>query len=236
VQIKQLLAFCSTAAALCLGILQVKYVRRYGDLVHSAWAENGLAPQLLRVDHIPGGWHAVIMEALLPRAGWVPATFAAGLRLSPDEEMHEHVSHVLGTMPAPAQQTARALSGDEELWQALCALLRDLVTTAHSVPLPGSSSCGTTSQEPRFGAHGDLHYRNLGVCIELMAAPSSAAQQQVVGSTGFTHPVYATALPTASFQAGGSTGSESCQGSGPTKLATECKGYKIKATVWDFDW
>ncbi|KXZ46513.1 hypothetical protein GPECTOR_43g950 [Gonium pectorale] len=47
----------------------VKLGRGYGLAAHVAWAELGLAPQVLRVLRIPGGWQLVEME-YLPSEEW----------------------------------------------------------------------------------------------------------------------------------------------------------------------
>ena len=44
----------------------VKFVsRRYGVEVHNFLAENGLAPKLLQISELPGGWIAIIMENIV---------------------------------------------------------------------------------------------------------------------------------------------------------------------------
>ena len=39
--------------------------------MHRAWAEAGLAPRLLRMDVLPGGWFAVFMQWMQFSDGWV---------------------------------------------------------------------------------------------------------------------------------------------------------------------
>lgn len=48
--------------------LCVKFTQHYNQRVHAAWAQAGLAPALISVKTLPGGWHMVSMELL--GQGW----------------------------------------------------------------------------------------------------------------------------------------------------------------------
>jgi len=48
----------------------IKFTQRYGMAVHAAWADAHLAPCLLEVVSLPGGWLMVVMEQLA--GSWVP--------------------------------------------------------------------------------------------------------------------------------------------------------------------
>ena len=48
--------------------LCVKFTQQYNQRVHAAWAQAGLAPDLVSVETLPGGWHMVSMELL--GQGW----------------------------------------------------------------------------------------------------------------------------------------------------------------------
>jgi hypothetical protein len=54
----------------------IKFVRRYGEDVHSWCAAKGFAPRILAYESLPGGWYMVIMDLL--DASWIPLSDITG--------------------------------------------------------------------------------------------------------------------------------------------------------------
>jgi hypothetical protein len=146
--------------------LQVKYTRSYGASVHRAWAAVGLAPDLLRLEPLPGGWFAVTLQYLALEDGWVGLNALLACRLrggstqqagvgggqQPEQRMaHQQSVPVAGSSQlltpgaAPAAMSmaevraqCHALTPDE--WAGLCAHVERQVRMAHRALVPVGSA------------------------------------------------------------------------------------------------
>jgi hypothetical protein len=90
-----------------------KYTQRYGEAVHRAWAEVGLAPQLRGCRKLPGGWWEVEMEMLEHDEGWeVLCSCEDAAALLPEVELALRRAHGVAISDKQQQQQQRGVHGD----------------------------------------------------------------------------------------------------------------------------
>lgn len=149
-----------------LGRLAVKYVQhRYGESVHRAWADHGLAPRLLACKPLLGPWLQVIMEELRAEEGWVPLILLFLSKAKQDELISSAKSATWAFMVS----FARSLEVPQ--LQRLKAHVVAQLARAHQVPLsalpPGDEELQSNQQHVVTGVHGDARTPNVLVQVPL---------------------------------------------------------------------
>lgn len=181
---------------------QVKYTWTYSQPVHDAWSQGGVAPRLLRVDPLPGGWLAVFMEWLQLRDGWVLLGLAPQPWAQEEEEQVQQQqagsSGVGGSQmnQSPAAAVLSALDElragmTEDVRTALCSRVMSRLAHAHSLAigvgggvLQGAGSVGGSStvvggSSGARGAHGDMRLRNIMLQLRPSEPPTTDIVQQL---------------------------------------------------------
>jgi len=186
----------------------VKYTRSYGTSVHRAWAAAGLAPQLLRLELLPGGWLAVTLQYLALEDGWVGLNAMLECRLRGGSTQQARVGEgrqpqqrtaqppsvpAAGSSqragPAAAMSVAevraqcRALTQDE--WADLFAHIEGQVRHAHAVRVPvDNGGAGANAGAPVHSAQAQAPHAAASSAATAAAAAAATAAPSSPGGCG----------------------------------------------------